>query len=66
MDNETLVFPAAGEFTLEDRPVPDLRLDEVLIETTASLVSTGTELTLLSGEFPPDSAWSVHGLSVFD
>lgn len=61
MDNETVVFPAAGEVTLEDRPVPDPEPGEVLIETTASLVSTGTELTLLSGEFPPESAWSVHG-----
>ena len=61
MDNETLVFPEPGHVHIESRPVPELGSDKVLVETVASLVSTGTELTLLSGEFPNKSAWSVHG-----
>lgn len=59
--NDTLVFPDPGTVRIEPRDVPAPGPDEVLIETRRSLVSTGTELTLLSGEYPDDSAWSAHG-----
>lgn len=59
--NDTLVFPEPGTVTLEDRDVPDPGPGEVLVETRRSLVSTGTELTLLSGDYPADSVWSTHG-----
>jgi 2-desacetyl-2-hydroxyethyl bacteriochlorophyllide A dehydrogenase len=46
---------------VEDREVPEPGPDQVLIRTRRTLISTGTELTILSGEFPPESAWSAYG-----
>lgn len=60
-DNPTVVFPEPGTVTLEDRDMPRPGPDEVLVRTSRSLVSTGTELTLLSGEYPSDSVWETHG-----
>lgn len=64
--NETVVFEAPEDVTIEqrDRPSPDD--DEVLIETTRTLVSTGTELTVLSGEYPDDSQWAEHATYPFE
>jgi 2-desacetyl-2-hydroxyethyl bacteriochlorophyllide A dehydrogenase len=59
--NRTIVFPEPGEVRIEDRPMPERDADEVLVETTASLVSTGTELTILSGDFPDGSSWDEYG-----
>jgi 2-desacetyl-2-hydroxyethyl bacteriochlorophyllide A dehydrogenase len=55
--NPTVVFPEAREVAIEDRERPEPGPDEVLIETDTSLVSTGTELTVLSGDFPDGSNW---------
>lgn len=57
MDNPTLVFTGPGEVAVEDRERPTPDPGEALVETSTSLVSTGTELTLLSGEFPSGSDW---------
>lgn len=59
-DNPTLVFTAPREVVIEARPRPTPGPDELLIETHCTLVSTGTELTILNGEFPPDSAWAQY------
>lgn len=63
--NQILTFPAAGEVELveEDRPTP--ASDEVLVECTRSAVSTGTELTVMSGKFPDDSRWARYGTYPF-
>ncbi len=58
--NRTVVFPAAGEVTVEERDRPEPDAGEVLIETEATLVSTGTELTVLSGEYPQGSFWDEY------
>ena len=50
--NKTVVFTSAGEVELQDKEMPKPAAGEVLIETEVSLVSTGTELTFLSGECP--------------
>lgn len=55
--NPTLVFPAPREVRIEDRPIPSPDDGEVLVETERTLISTGTELTVFSGEFPDDSHW---------
>lgn len=34
--------------------------NEVLVKTKATLISTGTELTALTGDFPDQSAWSMY------
>ena len=64
--NETIVFDAPKSVTIEDRERPDPGPGEVLIETSRTLVSTGTELTVLSGEYPDDSQWANHATYPFD
>ncbi|MFB6074274.1 MAG: zinc-binding alcohol dehydrogenase [Haloarculaceae archaeon] len=66
MSNSTVVFPAAREVSLEERERPTPDDDEVLIETLTSLVSTGTELTVLSGEYPEGSFWDEYADYPFD
>ena len=58
--NETVVFPGPREVTLETSERPEPAADEVLVRTTKSLISTGTELTILSGKYPEDSHWSSY------
>ncbi len=59
--NPTIVFSQPGKVVIEQRPVPHPPKDSVLIMTRRTLISTGTELTILSGDFPKDSAWSRYG-----
>lgn len=59
--NPTVVFPAAREVVIEDRDVPEPAAGELLIRTRASLISTGTELTILEGQYPPGSRWAQYG-----
>lgn len=65
-ENETVVFTGPESVVLEDRPVPEPAPDEVLVETTRSLISTGTELTVFSGDYPEDSNWDQYGSYPFD
>jgi len=58
MENPTVVFRGPGEVGIEDRERPEPGPGELLIQTRRSLISTGTERTILSGEFPPGSAWA--------
>lgn len=60
-DNLGVTF--MGIRSVELRPVP-LRspaAGEVRVRTLRSLISLGTELTILSGDFPERSAWSSYG-----
>jgi 2-desacetyl-2-hydroxyethyl bacteriochlorophyllide A dehydrogenase len=61
MDNPTIVFPEPGEVVVENRERPDPGPGEVLVETDATLVSTGTELTVLAGNYPDNSVWDEYG-----
>lgn len=65
-DNETIVFDASKSVVIENRERPSPGPEEVLIETKRTLVSTGTELTVLSGEYPDDSQWADHATYPFD
>lgn len=53
-------FPRPGVVELEEYDVMEPRRGEVLIENEVSLISSGTELTALRGEFPRPSAWSEY------
>ena len=64
-NNPTVVFTKPREVVIEDRPKPSPEAGELLIKTGCTLISTGTETTILSGEFPPDSAWSHYGTFPF-
>src|SRR5207302_5766520 len=61
MENPTVVFTEPGKVVIEDRPKPPPNRGQLLIRTRRSLISTGTELTILSGDYPPDSHWSRYG-----
>ncbi len=54
----TVVFPGPRQAELVEGIVPQPGPDQIVVETLVSLISTGTELTAYSGDFPPNSAWS--------
>lgn len=56
--NPTVVFRAPGVVDVAEYDLPAPGAGEVLIETRRSLISTGTELTILSGDFPAGSSWA--------
>jgi 2-desacetyl-2-hydroxyethyl bacteriochlorophyllide A dehydrogenase len=60
-NNPTVVFVRPGEVVIENREKPSPKTGELLIKTRCTLISTGTELTILSGDFPSDSAWARYG-----
>lgn len=60
-DNDTVVFPEPNAVAVEGREVPDPGPGEVLVETSRSLISTGTELTLLGDDVPEGSVWDRLG-----
>lgn len=57
-NNQGIVFKDKNKVKVENFEIPVPSENEVLIETKCSLISTGTELTILSGEFPADSLWN--------
>lgn len=56
--NDTIVFNDARDVTVEPRERPEPDPDEVLVRTERTLISTGTELTVLAGEFESGSNWA--------
>jgi 2-desacetyl-2-hydroxyethyl bacteriochlorophyllide A dehydrogenase len=58
MDNPSVVFVEAGRVEIVNQPMPAPAAGEVLIRTTCSLISTGTELMLLSGKARHNSVWA--------
>jgi 2-desacetyl-2-hydroxyethyl bacteriochlorophyllide A dehydrogenase len=61
MDNPTVVFEGPHSAIVESRERPRPAAGEVLIETALTLISTGTELTIYSGDFPEHSVWARYG-----
>jgi len=59
--NPTVVFSEPKKVVIEDRPVPKPGRGEVLVKSRRSLISTGTECTILKAEFPKQSAWADWG-----
>ena len=51
---------------IEDRPQPAPAAGQLLIKTSRTLISIGTELTILSGEYPEGSYWASYGKLPFD
>jgi len=52
-----VVFKGPKEVGIEEIDVPKPSNDQILIKTLVTLISTGTELTTLGGEFPKGSVW---------
>ncbi|MFB6106771.1 MAG: zinc-binding alcohol dehydrogenase [Halobacteriaceae archaeon] len=63
--NPTVVFTEPGRAVVERRSRPTPDPDEVVVETERSLVSTGTELTVFSGDYPEGSHWDEYGTYPF-
>ncbi|MEK6647532.1 MAG: zinc-binding dehydrogenase [Candidatus Firestonebacteria bacterium] len=61
LENPTVIFKKPLDVVLENTSMPSIGYGEVLIQTSRTLISTGTELTILSGEFPKESAWAEYG-----
>jgi threonine dehydrogenase-like Zn-dependent dehydrogenase len=59
--NPTLVFVEPKKVAIEDRPIPRPAEGELLIRTGTTLISTGTELTVLKHEYPEGSCWASYG-----
>lgn len=55
--NDTVVFQGPKEVAIESRETPSPGPNQVLVETERTLISTGTELTLLSGDVDEGSNW---------
>lgn len=53
-NNAVVVFSSPRVVILEDREIPVPRKNELLIKTRMTLISTGTELTILTKDFPDD------------
>ncbi len=56
-----LVFPEPNKSVLEEVELGEPGPRQVLFRTLCTAVSTGTELTIFSGDFPPQSAWARYG-----
>lgn len=61
MKNPTVTFTAPKVCVVQDQEVPRAGPGELVVKTRRSLISTGTEMTIFSGEFPPNSYWSQYG-----
>ena len=60
MKSFRVIFPEPMRIKIEKFELKEPAENEVLIETKATLISTGTELTALTGDFPDQSAWSTY------
>ena len=60
MQNPQIIFPEARKVVLQDSPMPVPAEGEVLVKSRCTLISTGTELTMLSGDYPPGSLWDTR------
>jgi 2-desacetyl-2-hydroxyethyl bacteriochlorophyllide A dehydrogenase len=61
MSNPGVVFPVAGQVEFQEQELLPPGPEELLVRTRRSMISPGTELTILSGEFPENSAWAAYG-----
>ena len=59
MEGSRIIFPAPFKIEVERFDLAGPGANEILVETEATLISTGSELTALAGNFPADSLyWS--------
>ena len=56
--NPSVWFNGPGQVEIRQAEVPESRHGEVLIRTSRTLISGGTELSLLTEQARPESAWS--------
>ena len=54
MKRRTITFTAPRQVELREESLPALGADEVLVETTCTAISAGTEMLIYQGRFPRD------------
>jgi 2-desacetyl-2-hydroxyethyl bacteriochlorophyllide A dehydrogenase len=57
MENPVIFFPEPKKAVIKNSDVPKPEVGQVLIKTSKTLISIGTEMTAFSGEFPEGSSW---------
>ena len=55
--NPTVVFPEPKKAVIEELEIPRPKPGEVLLKSSRTMISIGTEMTAFGGEFPPNSNW---------
>ena len=65
MRTKRIVFKKPKEVSIEEIDLPEPSENQVLIKTLVTLISTGTELTILLGSFPSNSVWAKYGTYPF-
>lgn len=58
MKSLQVIFPQAGKVELREAPVPDPEAGQMVLKTSCSLISTGTECICLAGKFDPGTSWA--------
>lgn len=58
VDNPVVTVVEPGRVELREHPPAPLGPRQIRVHATYTLISTGTDLTIVSGDFPPDSAWA--------
>ncbi len=58
MKNPTVVFTGPRQVVIEDLEMPVPKAEHVLIQSELTLVSTGTELTVLGHDVEEGSQWA--------
>ena len=61
IQNPTVVFTAPQQVQLKNQPLNAPADNQLLVRTHCTLISIGTELTILNGNFPPGSKWETYG-----
>jgi len=56
-----VVFPARGRVELEEFDIPEVGPAQVVVRTQWSLISSGTERTVLHARFEPGTHWEPYG-----
>jgi 2-desacetyl-2-hydroxyethyl bacteriochlorophyllide A dehydrogenase len=54
VNRKTLYFIAPRQVEIREQPLPALGANDVLVETTCSAISAGTEMLIYQGRFPRD------------
>lgn len=54
MKRQALYFTAPGQVNLQSEAIPSLRPDQVLVQTSLSAISAGSEMLFYRGQFPRD------------
>jgi len=58
MVNHAVICEAPRQVVLKEEPMPSLTAGTFLVRARFSAISTGTEMTLVTADFEPDSVWA--------